>query len=215
MLRISRFLRLPALTAALVLLMLPAAPSDEKASPGAAKAAIGKAAPDFALPDVDGKTVRLSEFKGKIVVLEWFNLGCPFVRKHYDSGAMQKLQSDVTGQGGVWLSICSSAPGKQGHYAAAEMKAATAREKAASTAVLLDPQGEVGRLYGAKTTPHMFVIAQDGVLVYDGAIDNIKSTDVADVPKAENYVRAAVDQTRAGKPVAKPTTPPYGCSVKY
>ncbi len=173
------------------------------------------AAPAFTLPDADGKPRSLSEFSGKTVVLEWHNKDCPYVVKHYGSGNMQKLQKTYTAKGVVWLSIISSAPGKQGYVtgaqAAADMKAAGA----APTAVLLDPKGEVGQLYGAKTTPHMFVVSGDGKIVYNGAIDSIRSVNAGDIAKSENYVASALDAVAAGKAVPTPTSTPYGCSVKY
>ncbi len=184
--------------------------------PGAGAAAEpGKAAPAFSLTDSNGKTHALADFKGKYVVLEWVNHGCPFVVKHYSGGNMQALQKEYTGKGVVWLSICSSAEGKQGFMTPADWNKALAEKKAASTAVLLDPEGTVGKSYGAKVTPHMFVIDPDGKVIYAGGIDNIRSTDTADVAKAENYVKAALDAAMAGKPVATATSAPYGCSVKF
>lgn len=176
---------------------------------------VGQPAPAFSAVDVDGKTRSLSEFKGKYVVLEWHNQGCPFVKKHYDSGNMQKLQKELTGKGAVWLSIISSAPGKQGYVTAAEEKAYLAEKKASPTTVLFDPEGTVGKAYGAKTTPHMFVIDDKGVLVYAGAIDDNPSADAADAATAKNFVRAAYDEASAGKPVTTSSTAPYGCGVKY
>lgn len=172
-------------------------------------------APDFSLPDVEGTVHSLSSFRGKYVVLEWFNHDCPFVVKHYVGDNMQSLQRDYTGQGVVWLSICSSAPGKQGHYPP-EKQAELAREKkSAATAVLLDPEGAVGRAYGAKTTPHMFVIDPEGRVIYQGAIDSVPSTNPEDIPGAENHVRAALDAALHGKEIVRNVTAPYGCSVKY
>jgi peroxiredoxin len=181
----------------------------------AAEPALGKAAPAFSLKDVDGKSRSLAEFKGKTVVLEWINHGCPFVKKHYESGNMQGLQKELAAQGVVWLSICSSAKGKQGDLTAAEWKAANAEKGAAPTAVLLDPKGEVGKLYGAKTTPHMYVVDAAGNLAYKGAIDDKPTADKADVAGAKNYVRQAVTELLAGKAVSEPSTTSYGCSVKY
>jgi peroxiredoxin len=180
-----------------------------------AAAVVGKAAPAFSLTDMDGKTVKLSDFKGKFVVLEWVNFDCPFVRKHYGSENMQKLQKTYTGKDVVWITICSSAPGKQGHLTAAEAKEATAERGASPTEFLLDPKGVTGKAYGAKTTPHMYVIDPKGKLLYNGAIDDTPSTKVADVPTSKNYVVAALDAAMAGKPVENATTKPYGCSVKY
>ncbi|MDQ8188199.1 thioredoxin family protein [Pelagicoccus sp. SDUM812002] len=176
---------------------------------------VGKSAPQFTLTDIDGQTHRLSDFAGKIVVLEWTNYGCPFVKKHYNSGNMQALQDKAKGEEVVWLSICSSAPGTQGHMSASEWQAATTEKGVKSSAVLIDESGEVGRLYGAKVTPHMFVIDADGTLVYDGAIDSIPSGRVSDIEKADNYVMAALDAVMAGKPVAVSKAKPYGCGIKY
>jgi peroxiredoxin len=175
----------------------------------------GAPAPEFTATDLQGHERRLSEFKGKFVVLEWHNQGCPFVAKHYNSGNMQRLQKDLTGQGAVWLTVISSATGKQGFVTPDEEKAYLTQTHASPTAVLLDPDGKLGRLYGAKTTPHMFVIDDHGTLVYAGAIDDRPSTDVADVDGAKNYVRAAYEEAKAGKPVSVSTTASYGCSVKY
>jgi hypothetical protein len=175
----------------------------------------GKAAPDFTLTDSQGKSHKLSDFKGKYVVLEWVNFGCPFVKKHYDSKNMQGLQKDYTGKDVVWLSICSSAPGKQGHMDAAKINDAVKEAGAAMTAYLIDEKGETGRLYGARTTPHMFIVNPEGNLIYAGGIDDIKSADPADTAKAKNFVKAALDEALAGKPVSTPTFKEYGCSVKY
>lgn len=187
------------------------------ASPLAAGEGIvtGKNAPSFQLTDVEGKNRSLSDAKGRWVVLEWVNHGCPFVRKHYDKGHMQALQKEFTGRGVQWFSICSSAAGKQGHMSPAEWRETIKTKGGAATAVLLDPSGSVGRLYGAKTTPHMFVIDPKGVLVYQGAIDDTPSTDPADIATSRNYVREALNQGLAGKPIESPETKPYGCSVKY
>ncbi|MCC6764596.1 MAG: thioredoxin family protein [Deltaproteobacteria bacterium] len=182
---------------------------------GAGAPKVGEPAPAFSATDLDGKTRTLSEFKGRYVVLEWHNRGCPFVKKHYDSGNMQRLQKELTGKGAVWLSIISSAPGKQGYVTAAEEKQYLAAKHAAPTTVLFDPEGIVGRAYGAKTTPHMFVIDDKGVLVYAGAIDDNPSADAADAATAKNYVRAAHEEASAGKPVSTASTAPYGCGVKY
>ena len=176
---------------------------------------VGKPAPDFTLTGCDGQSVSLADHKGKVVVLEWVNHGCPFVVKHYDSGNMQKLQKDATGKGVVWLSICSSAPGKQGHMSAADASKACEKKGAAATAYLLDESGEVGRLYGAKRTPEMYVIDANGILVYHGAIDDKKSTDPKDIEGATNHITATLDEVLAGKPVSLPKTEAYGCSVKY
>jgi peroxiredoxin len=185
------------------------------AVPAIAAPTIGAPAPDFSVKDTKGKTRTLSELKGKRVVLEWHNQGCPFVVKHYGSGNMQRLQRQLTGDGVVWLTVISSAPGKQGHVTAAEEDAYVTEQKAAPTAVLLDEDGTMGRAYGAKTTPHMFVIDEKGVLFYAGAIDDKPTTDAADVTGAKSYVLAAYDEMKAGKPVTTASTAPYGCSVKY
>jgi hypothetical protein len=175
----------------------------------------GAAAPGFTLTDVDGKTRSLSDHKGKWVVLEWVNHGCPFVEKHYGSGNMQALQSNFTSKGVVWLSIGSSAKGKEGFLSPAEWQQVIQEKNAAPTAVLLDGDGKTGRAYGAKTTPHMFVINPEGKLVYQGAIDSVPGTDPAEIAGAKNYVRQALEESLAGQPVSEPKTKPYGCSVKY
>jgi peroxiredoxin len=180
-----------------------------------AEVSIGKAAPDFTLTDCSGKKVSLSDYKGKVVVLEWVNHGCPFVAKHYGSGNMQKLQADATAKGVVWLSICSSAPGKQGYATPADALKKCTETQSAATAFLLDESGEVGKTYNAKVTPEMYVINANGVLVYHGAIDNKKSTNPGDIAGAKNYVAAALDEVLSGKPVSTPKTDAYGCSVKY
>ncbi|MDH4070382.1 MAG: thioredoxin family protein [Ignavibacteria bacterium] len=182
---------------------------------GQAEAVVGEAAPAFTLKGVDGREYSLSDFKGKYVVLEWVNYDCPFVRRHYGSGNMQGLQKEYTAEGVVWLSICSSAPGKQGYFDIPELKERMQKAEAVPTAYLTDPKGEVGRKYEAKTTPHMFVINPEGVLLYAGAIDDRPSTSVDDNEGATNYVRAALDAAMQGKPVEVQTSKPYGCSVKY
>jgi glutathione peroxidase-family protein len=180
-----------------------------------AQVEVGKPAPNFTLKDCSGKEHSLADFKGKTVVLEWVNHGCPFVVKHYSGGNMQKLQKDATAKGVVWLSVCSSAPGKQGHMTAADAGKKCAEVKSEATAYLLDEDGKVGQLYGAKRTPEMYVVGPDGVLLYHGAIDDKKSTDSADIAGAKNFVVAALENVLAGKPVATPKTEAYGCSVKY
>ncbi|HZV20698.1 MAG TPA: redoxin domain-containing protein, partial [Hyphomicrobiales bacterium] len=155
------------------------------------------------------------DFKGKIVVLEWTNDGCPYVHKHYSSGNMQSLQKDAAQKGIVWLTVISSAPGEQGYVTGKEANELTKSRGAAPAAVLLDPEGKVGRLYSARTTPHMFIVNGDGTLVYMGGIDNKPTANIADIKSAKNYVRAALDNIQAGKPVEEPVTRPYGCSVKY
>jgi peroxiredoxin len=176
---------------------------------------VGAPAPAFTLTDSNGQAHSLSDFQGKFVVLEWLNHGCPFVVKHYESGNMQNLQKEYTGKDVVWLSIVSSAPGKQGHMSPEETNAAKAEKGSAATAVLLDEDGTVGKLYDAKVTPELFVINPEGALVYAGAIDDKKSVDVADVEGAVNYVKQALDEALDGQPVSTPKTDAYGCSVKY
>jgi len=180
-----------------------------------ATALVGKAAPDFSLKDTAGKTWNLKDQKGKVIVLEWFNHGCPFVKKHYDSGNMQKLQKEYTGKGVVWVSINSSAPGKQGYAEGAAHAAVFKEKKAAPSVVLVDSDGTVGHLYGAKTTPDMYVIDKSGKLVYSGAIDSKSTFDAGDIPSSENYVKKALDEVLGGKTVTTTNTKPYGCSVKY
>ncbi|PWT96244.1 MAG: thioredoxin family protein [Candidatus Melainabacteria bacterium] len=175
----------------------------------------GKPAPQFTLTDTNGKVHKLSDYKGKFVVLEWFNQGCPFVKKHYGSGNMQRMQKEYTEKGVVWLSICSSAPGKQGNYSPQEHNAMFKEKEASPTAILLDPEGTVGRLYDAKTTPDMFVINPKGILIYSGAIDDQPDTDPSSILAAHNYVRQALDQALAGASVKVAVTKSYGCSVKY
>jgi peroxiredoxin len=184
-------------------------------TPSRASAVVGEAAPAFSLSDNEGHTHSLADFAGKIVVLEWTNFQCPFVGKHYGSGHMQKLQKEYTGKGVIWLSINSSAPGKQGYFPAEKLDALIKERHAAPTAYLLDSDGTVGRRYGAKATPHMFVVDKTGRVVYAGGIDDTPSTDQADIATAKNYVAAALDEVLAGKPVTKATSAPYGCSVKY
>lgn len=176
---------------------------------------VGQPAPAFTLTDSNGQSHNLADFKGKFVVLEWLNHGCPFVKKHYDSNNMQKLQKEYTSKDVVWLSIVSSAPGKQGHMSPAETNQAKEEKGSAATAVLLDEDGTVGQLYGAKVTPELYVINPEGNLIYAGAIDDKKSVDPADVEGAANYVKRALDEALAGQPVSTPRTEPYGCSVKY
>jgi len=179
------------------------------------KAEIDKPAPDFELTDVNDTKHKLSDFHGKFVVLEWINFDCPFVKKHYDSENMQKLQEKYTSQGVVWLAICSSAPGKEGNLSKDEIKKRAATYKAKFTAYLIDESGDIGRMYSAKTTPHMYIIDPQGKLIYAGAIDSIRSTDKADIDKAENYISKALNEALAGKSVSTKVTQPYGCSVKY
>lgn len=184
-------------------------------APVFAKAAVGEDAPAFTLTDSNGKARSLAEFKGKTVVLEWTNAECPFVKKHYGSGNMQAQQKEATGEGVVWLTINSGAAGKQGAVDGAGANAVIKASSGAQSAYLLDPDGKVGHEYGAKTTPHMYVIDGAGKLRYMGGIDSIQSADQADIPKATQYVRQALAELKGGKPVSVPTSQPYGCSVKY
>jgi peroxiredoxin len=176
---------------------------------------VGKAAPNFSASDVNGRPVSLSDYSGKTVVLEWNNPECPTVKKHYDSGNMQKTQAAAAADGVVWLTINSSAAGKQGHMTPAEAKAFLAGQQSRRTAYILDPKGEVGRSYGATATPHMYVVKPNGTLAYMGGIDDKPSTDVADIATARNHVLAALGELKEGKPVSVPTSTAYGCSVKY
>ncbi|HVO33251.1 MAG TPA: thioredoxin family protein [Elusimicrobiota bacterium] len=180
-----------------------------------AAADIGKPAPDFTATDSHGQSRSLHDYRGKYVVLEWFNASCPFVKKHYNSGNMQELQKIYTGKGVTWLSIVSSAPGAEGFLTADQANAVAQRWKAAPTAILLDPTGAVGRRYEAKTTPDMFVIDPSGNLIYKGAIDDRPSTDPADIKGATNYVSAALEASMARRTVQVAATKSYGCSVKY
>ena len=176
---------------------------------------VGDAAPDFTGTDSNGKTHKLSEYRGKYIVLEWTNNVCPYTQKHYESGNMQSLQKDWTVKGVVWLTVLSSAPGEQGYMTAAQENSYLGKEHASPTAALLDPTGAIGHEYSAKTTPHMFVIDPSGKLIYAGAIDDHATTDVSDVKSSKNYVSAALTEAMAGQQVAMSSTRPYGCSVKY
>jgi hypothetical protein len=176
---------------------------------------IGQPAPDFTATDSKGSAVSLRELRGKIVVLEWTNADCPYTRKHYSSGNMQGIQALAQKDGVVWLSVISSAPGKQGYVDGPAADALTHARGAAPSSVLLDPQGTLGRLYGAKTTPHMFVIDKNGALQYMGGIDSLATADAGDIPSAEPYLKEAMLAVVQGSPVAHAVTRPYGCSVKY
>ncbi len=178
-------------------------------------ARVGEKAPDFTATDSNGKVHKLSDYAGKIVVLEWHNNGCPYTRKHYDSGNMQRLQREWTGRGVIWLTVISSAPGKQGYVTAAQENDYLKKMNAVPTAALLDPSGQLGRLYSAKTTPQIFIIDPAGNLVYNGAIDDRPTSDQSDISGAKNYAAQALEEVLAGKPVSVATTRPYGCSVKY
>jgi hypothetical protein len=176
---------------------------------------IGDKAPDFTATDTNGQTHKLSEYAGKFVVLEWHNRGCPYTQKHYTSGNMERLQREWTAKGVIWLTVISSAPGKQGYVTAADENSYVKEMKAAPTAVLLDPTGAVGHLYDAKTTPQMIIINPQGLMIYDGAIDDKPTTDTADISGAKNYVQQALEEAMAGKAVSVASTRPYGCAVKY
>jgi peroxiredoxin len=179
------------------------------------RATVGQSAPNFTLTGADTKTHSLADYKGKFVVLEWTNPNCPFVHKFYDSGTMQALQKQETAKGVVWLRINSSATGQRDYQDSAALAAYEKDNHVAATESLIDPDGQVGHMYGARTTPHMFVIDPKGTLIYAGGIDNRPSPDPETIPTATNYVTAALDEAMAGQPVAVPTAPPYGCSVKY
>ncbi|MBI2871345.1 MAG: thioredoxin family protein [Candidatus Omnitrophica bacterium] len=175
----------------------------------------GDAAPDFTLTDTRGTQHQLSNHKGSFVVLEWTNYDCPFVRKHYSSGNMQSLQEKYAAQGVVWFSVSTSAPGKQGHYLPERWNELIAEKGAKPSALLLDTTGEVGKSYGATATPHMFIVNPEGVVIYQGAIDDTPTADPADIPASTNYVSAALDRALQGQEPETPSTQPYGCSVKY
>src|ERR1700720_4819015 len=177
--------------------------------------AVGTTAPDFSLTDSKGKTHSLGQYKGKYVVLEWFNPECPFVKKHYGSGNMQKLQGEYTGKGVVWLTIDSNAPGYEGNLSPEQAQKVMKDWNTKQTALLLDPEGKAGRTYNARNTPHMFVINPEGKIIYEGAIDSKASPNPADIPTSTNYVKVALDESMSGKPVSNANTRPYGCSVKY
>jgi peroxiredoxin len=203
--------RILATTLAASLLLLLAAPMAAAQS----QATVGAPAPNFTLPDTDGEAHALADYEGQYVVLEWLNFECPFVGKHYGSGNMQRLQETYTEKGVVWLSIVSSAEGRQGYYPPEEMKAQKQKHNGNMDAILMDPSGEVGRMYGAEVTPHMYVINPEGELIYKGGIDDKPTTDEADIEGAKNYVRNALTQAMNGEEVSPETTPPYGCTVKY
>jgi peroxiredoxin len=176
---------------------------------------IGDPAPNFTAVDSNGKQQSLSAYKGKFVVLEWHNQGCPYTRKHYESGNMQRLQKEWTGKGVTWLTVISSAPGTQGFVTPSQENEYLQKMNAAPTAVIMDPGGSLGHLYGAKTTPHMFIIDPNGTLIYNGAIDDHPTSDQGDIASSKNYVSAALGEAMSGKPVTEAATRPYGCSVKY
>lgn len=176
---------------------------------------VGETAPDFTEPASDGHSYELSDFRGKFVVLEWHNNKCPWTRKHYESGNMQRLQKEWTSKGVVWFTVISSAPGKGGYVTPDQENAYLKRMNAVPTAVLLDPSGKLGHLYEAKNTPTMVLISPSGVILYYGAIDNRPTTDLSDITGATNYISQALTEALAGKPVSIPTTKPYGCAVRY
>jgi peroxiredoxin len=202
-------------TKLLVTLLACFASTSCKDPPAIESPAVGGAAPDISVTDSKGQTHTVSQYKGKTVVLEWFNPGCPFVVKHYGSGNMQKLQEEFTGKGVVWLTIDSSAPFRQGHLTPEQANAKMTEWKIKSSALLLDPEGKAGQTYGAKSTPHMFVISPEGKVIYQGAIDSKPSAKPEDIAGSTNYVKVALDESMAGKTVTTASTKPYGCTVKY
>ena len=210
-------IRLLATGAALALLAAcsPATEAPETGSTETAEAPAADMAPAFTLADAEGVERSLADFRGKTVVLEWTNEGCPYVQKHYESGAMQALQRDATGDGVVWLTIISSAPGQQGFVEGEAAREWKARNDAAATHLLLDPEGTVGRLYDAKTTPDMRVIDPEGRLLFVGGIDDRPTNKIEDLDGANNHVKAALADMEAGRPVSTPFATPYGCSIKY
>jgi peroxiredoxin len=182
---------------------------------GAAEAQIGKTAPEFTFTDIEGTTAKLSDFRGKYVVIEWFNHGCPFTEKHYKSDKMQGLQRKYTEAGVVWIAVNSTSDGHANYRDAAMTRKEAEAYGTSATYIVLDPSGKIGKLYGAKTTPDIFIVDPHGKIIYTGAADSINSTDTEDIAKAENYIDLALTEATAGKPVATPETNPYGCGVKY
>jgi alkyl hydroperoxide reductase subunit AhpC len=207
--------RARALPRAAVIAVVAAAVTAFFTAAAAASPQIGQPAPEFTAKDSRGTSIALSQYRGKTVVLEWTNADCPFTHKHYATGNMQSIQALAQKNGVVWLSVISSAPGKQGYVNGPAADALTQSRGAAPTAVLLDPSGTLGRLYGAKTTPHMFVIDKNGALQYMGGIDSIATADAADIAHAEPYLKEAMLAVAQGVPVANAVTKPYGCAVKY
>lgn len=185
------------------------------AVPASANLTAGQPARDFKLRDTDNNVISLTQYRGKTVVIEWNNPGCPFVQKHYKSGNMQATQAAALAQGAVWLTVNSGAPGKQGHMSGPQAAAFVTGQKARVTEYLLDPTGVVGKAYGAKTTPQIFIVNPVGTIVYQGAIDDKPTTNPADIATARNHVKAALGELKAGKPVSVAETRSYGCSVKY
>ncbi len=182
---------------------------------GAHAATLGQSAPDFTLKDVKGQTVKLSDYRGRHVVLEWNNPGCPFVRKHYDGGHMQALQAEARGKGVVWLAINSTEPTHGDYMSPARLGRWMDEQKANPTATLMDEVGQVGQAYAARVTPHMYIVDPQGKLVYAGGIDSIPSARASDIPAAINYVRTSLAEALAGKPISQASTRPYGCTIKY
>lgn len=182
---------------------------------GAGEVQAGKKAPDFTFTDIEGAQAKLSDFRGKYFVIEWFNHGCPFVGKHYKSDKMQSLQRTYTEAGVVWIAVNSTSDGNENYRDAAMSRKEAEAKGTSATYIVLDPSGEIGRLYGAKTTPHIFIIDPEGKIIYAGAADSVNSTDVEDIEKATNYIDLALSEALSGKEVSTPETKPYGCSVKY
>lgn len=185
------------------------------AMPASANLTAGNPARDFKLRDTDNNVIQLAQYKGKTVVIEWHNPGCPFVKKHYGSGNMQGTQAAAIAQGAVWLTINSGAPGKQGHMTGPQAAALVKEQNVRSTEYLLDPEGVVGKAYGAKTTPQIFIVNPAGTIVYQGAIDDKPTANPGDIAGARNHVKAALAEMKAGKAVSVAETKPYGCAVKY
>ncbi len=202
-------------TLALLAACSPATEAPETGSAETAEASAAEMAPAFTLVDAEGVERSLADFRGRTVVLEWTNEGCPYVQKHYEAGAMQALQREATGDGVVWLTIISSAPGQQGYVEGDAAREWQSRNNAAATHLLLDPEGTVGRLYDAKTTPDMRIIDPEGRLLFVGGIDDRPTNKIEDLEGANNYVKAALADMDAGRPVATPFATPYGCSIKY
>lgn len=181
----------------------------------AAKLTTGTQAPDFEYTDVEGNTGKLSDLRGKYVIVEWFNHGCPFVAKHYDSKKMQGLQEEYTATDVVWIAVNSTSKGHGDYRDPEQSKSNAEKHGTSATHIVIDDQGDIGKLYGAKTTPHIFIVNPEGILIYQGAADNIKSTDTEDIAKATNYIDLAMTEALTPKELTNPETKPYGCSVKY